>query len=59
MRVGEKAPDFSLKDQDGAEFILHENIKSPVVLIFYPADESLVCTKQLCDYDDHLDDFSE
>lgn len=47
LKVGEKAPDFSLKGHDDKEHTLSEFAgKKPVVLVFYPLDFSPVCTKQ-------------
>ncbi len=57
MIVGEKAPDFKLIDQDGKPFRLLENIRDGIVLVFYPRDETAVCTKQLCEYSSNYDEF--
>jgi peroxiredoxin Q/BCP len=47
--VGSKAPDFALQDENGATVRLADFVgKSPVVLMFYPADDTPGCTKQLC-----------
>lgn len=56
-QVGEQAPDFELQGTDGP-FRLSEHRGEPVVLLFYPADESMVCTKQFCSYRDRADDFA-
>lgn len=48
-RVGDDAPDFTLKDQDGNDVTLSEQVgDKPVVLVFYPRASSPVCTKQMC-----------
>jgi peroxiredoxin Q/BCP len=48
-RVGDLAPDFILRDQDGREVHLADELgKLPVALIFYPRASSPVCTKQMC-----------
>jgi thioredoxin-dependent peroxiredoxin len=52
---GDLAPDFTLHGTDGA-FTLAEHRGERVVLLFYPADDSSVCTKQLCSYRDRADD---
>ena len=52
-----KAPDFTLKDQNGKSFTLSENKDKYTLLVFYPKDESFVCTKQLCNYNENLDQF--
>jgi peroxiredoxin Q/BCP len=50
--VGEVAPDFELDGTDGP-FKLSAHAGTNVVLLFYPADSSLVCTRQFCFYRDH------
>ena len=52
LRVGDDAPDFEVKDQDGKTVSLAALRGKNVVLVFYPADETLVCTKQLCEFRD-------
>jgi peroxiredoxin Q/BCP len=49
LAVGDKAPDFTLKDQDGTEVTLSDfKGKKNVVLVFYPGDMTPGCTMQLC-----------
>ena len=56
-QVGEQAPDFELEGTDGP-FKLSEHRGERVVLLFYPGDNTLVCTKQFCSYRDRAEDFS-
>ncbi len=56
-RVGDLAPDFTLEGTDGT-FRLSEHRGQRVVLLFYPGDETAVCTKQFCSYRDRADDMS-
>lgn len=49
---GTKAPDFTLSDQDGKRVTLSKLRGSNVVLVFYPADETPTCRKQLCEFRD-------
>jgi peroxiredoxin Q/BCP len=56
-RVGDAAPDFDLQGTDGP-FRLSEHRGERVVLLFYPGDETPVCTKQFCSYRDRADDMS-
>ncbi|HXM87084.1 MAG TPA: peroxiredoxin [Solirubrobacteraceae bacterium] len=56
-QVGEPAPDFELAGTDGA-FKLSDHLGERVVLLFYPGDETMVCTKQFCSYRDRADDFA-
>lgn len=56
-RVGEAAPDFELPGTDGP-FHLAEHRGERVVLLFYPGDNTPVCTKQFCSYRDAGGDFA-
>jgi peroxiredoxin Q/BCP len=56
-RVGEEAPDFELPGTDGP-FKLSDHRGGRVVLLFYPGDNTTVCTKQFCSYRDRADDFA-
>jgi peroxiredoxin Q/BCP len=56
--VGEQAPDFTLVGTDGP-FKLSDHRGERVVLLFYPGDETLVCTKQFCSYRDRGEDFAQ
>ena len=57
LSVGDRAPDFTLPGTGGAEYSLHEYAGRPVVLVFYPGDDTAVCTKQLNAYNDGLAQF--
>ncbi len=50
MKVGDLVDNFKLTDQIGNQFDLYQNLDKHVLLVFYPKDNSLVCTKQLVDY---------
>jgi peroxiredoxin Q/BCP len=52
LPAGSQAPDFSLPDQDGKIVTLSALRGRNVVLVFYPADDTSVCTKQLCEFRD-------
>ena len=56
-QVGDPAPDFELPGTEGP-FRLAEHRGERVVLLFYPGDETPVCTKQFCSYRDRSDDMS-
>ncbi len=56
-RVGEQAPDFELEGTGGS-FRLSEHRGERVVLLFYPGDDTPVCTRQFCSYRDRADDFA-
>ena len=53
LPVGAQAPAFTLPDQDGAPVSLSSFRGRPVVLIFYPGDDTPVCTRQLCEFRDN------
>lgn len=57
--VGDKAPDFSLSGTGGRTYTLSEYLGQPVVLVFYPGDNTPVCTKQLTAYTDDIGAFTE
>jgi peroxiredoxin Q/BCP len=52
LRVGTQAPDFKAKDQEGKTISLSALRGKNVILVFYPADDTAVCTKQLCEFRD-------
>lgn len=56
-RVGDIAPDFELEGTEG-RFKLSEHRGRRVVLLFYPGDETPVCTRQFCSYRDRSDEMS-
>jgi peroxiredoxin len=57
--VGAQAPDFTLKDGEGRDWRLSEQRGRVVVLLFYPGDETPVCTKQLCSVRDNWEQYRE
>jgi len=57
LQVNDKAPDFVLEDDQGGQFSLSEHAGEKVLLVFYPGDNTPVCTRQLCDYRDGVEAF--
>jgi len=57
--VNGPAPDFTLKDGNGAEWRLSDHRGKVVVLLFYPGDETPVCTRQMCSVRDRWEDYRE
>jgi peroxiredoxin Q/BCP len=57
-KVGAPAPDFTLKDGNGDEWRLSANRGKVVVLLFYPGDETPICTRQMCSVRDRWEDYS-
>lgn len=60
IAVGDPVPDFTLPDQDGNPVHVADLIaKGPVVIFFYPKDESMGCTAEVCSFRDQYDVFRE
>jgi len=57
MKIGESAPDFNLNDGNGNEWTLSDHRGKTVVLLFYPGDNTPVCTAQLCSVRDHWSEY--
>ncbi|MEC9372554.1 MAG: thioredoxin-dependent thiol peroxidase [Planctomycetota bacterium] len=57
--VGKKAPAFTLKDQDGKPHKLSDYAGKPVVLYFYPKDDTSGCTAEACQFRDAHPDFKK
>jgi len=57
MKVGDVAPNFILKDQNGKEFELYKNLDKKLLIVFYPKDNTVVCSSQLAEYNESLDEF--
>ncbi len=58
MKTGENAPDFVLKDGGGNDWKLSARRGKTVVLLFYPGDNTPVCTKQMCSVRDNWEDYA-
>ncbi|MCF8382980.1 MAG: peroxiredoxin [Chlorobium sp.] len=56
---GTKAPDFTLPDSDGNRISLSDYGGKRVLLVFYPGDDTPVCTTQLCSYRDNYTEFTK
>lgn len=59
LSVGDRAPDFALPGTNESIHSLSEYAGSPLVLVFYPGDDSPVCARQLNSYNDGLERFAE
>ncbi|KAK4266057.1 hypothetical protein QN277_027030 [Acacia crassicarpa] len=59
VSTGSKPPQFTLKDQDGKPVSLSKFKGKPVVVYFYPADETPGCTKQACAFRDSYEKFKK
>jgi thioredoxin-dependent peroxiredoxin len=59
LEVGQPAPTFTLPDQDGEEVSLEGLRGAPVVIYFYPKDDTPGCTTQACAIRDQWAEFEE
>jgi peroxiredoxin Q/BCP len=60
VRVGSIAPDFTLPSQSGTRVSLNDFLgKRPVVLFFYPKDDTPGCTRQACAFRDEHEEFAK
>ncbi len=57
LKIGNKAPDFTLPTDGGGSVKLSSFKGQPVVLYFYPKDDTSGCTKEACDFRDNLTTF--
>ncbi len=59
LKIGDKAPDFTLQSDTGGEVSLSQFIgKKDVVLYFYPKDNTSGCTKEACSFRDSIQQFN-
>jgi thioredoxin-dependent peroxiredoxin len=59
VSAGDTAPQFTLADARGEKWALKDQRGKPVVLYFYPKDDTPGCTNQACDIRDHWAEFAE
>lgn len=59
MKPGDITKNFILKDETGKSFELYKNLDTQILLVFYPKDDTLVCSTQLAEYNENLDEFSK
>ena len=59
IETGKKAPAFALKDQSGTPHSLSDYAGQPVVLYFYPKDDTPGCTTESCDFQARLPQFKK
>jgi len=60
LKVGDVIPEFKLQNQDGQWFNSNSVIgKQPVVIYFYPKDETPGCTKEACKFRDEFEVFND
>ena len=57
MKTFDPAPDFTLTDGNGNDWTLSDHKGKTIVLLFYPGDNTPVCTAQLCSVRDHWSEY--
>ncbi len=57
LNVGDKAPDFTLFDQDAQQVSLNQFKGKKIVLLFFPFANTSVCTKEMCTFRDELKEY--
>ncbi len=59
IQVGDAIPEFTAKDQEGNDLDSEDFIGTPVVLYFYPKDDTPTCTKEACTFRDNMDKLTD
>lgn len=59
LKAGNKAPQFTLKDQSGKSVSLKDFLGKQVVLYFYPKDDTPGCSKEACNFRDDFDEIKK
>ncbi|MEQ8628014.1 peroxiredoxin [Ekhidna sp.] len=59
LHKGEQIPYLRLEDQDGKMVSLSDLVGNPMVIYFYPKDNTAVCTAQACGFRDHYEQFQQ
>lgn len=57
--IGDKAPDFTLPSTSGGDISLSDLKGAPIVLFFYPRDDTPGCTKESIGFSESLQDFTD
>jgi peroxiredoxin Q/BCP len=57
VNVGDTIPSFKIKDNEGYEVTDDDLVGSPLVIYFYPKDDTPGCTKEACSFRDHIEQF--
>lgn len=59
IEVGDKVPSFTLNDQNGNLYTVNSTSGKPMVIYFYPKDDTPGCTKQACKFRDEFEKFKD
>ena len=59
LKIGDRIPDFKLLNQDGNWVYIRKYIGKPMIIYFYPKDDTAGCTKEACTFRDEFHHFAE
>jgi peroxiredoxin Q/BCP len=59
LKIGDKAPDFSAVTNGGVKVSLSDFAGKPVILYFYPRDDTPGCTTEACSFRDNFSEFQK
>jgi peroxiredoxin Q/BCP len=59
ISIGDKAPEFNVSINGGAQFTLADAVDKNLVLYFYPKDDTPGCTKEAISFSENLDTFKD
>ncbi|MEL6812804.1 MAG: peroxiredoxin [Bacteroidota bacterium] len=59
LNIGDRIPEFTLKDQQGREFSSVDSLGSPSVIYFYPKNFTPGCNREACGFRDSYEDFTD
>ena len=59
VRIGDRVPDFRLLNQDGQLIDIRSQLGKPIIIYFYPKDNTIGCTKEACAFRDDYHQFSK
>ena len=59
LKVGDRVPYFTLSNEAGKEIAIKDHIGHPLVIYFYPKDDTPGCTREACSFRDHYEEFEE
>lgn len=57
IKKRDTVPLFRLKDHNGREFSISDHLGTPMVVFFYPKDDTPGCIREVCSFRDHYEDF--
>ena len=59
LKIGDKAPEFTLPNQDGKNISLTDYLNKDLLIYFYPGDFTPGCTAQACNFRDHYSEYEK